>query len=136
MQRRDLEERFAKFANQCVRFTEGLAEDMQEEIDPFEEAETSARIIESVTRKWTVPIIYFLYRTGELSFSELGKLLMGISSRTLSLRLRSLEKKGWVQREVVDRRPPRVLYSLTERGTTVAKMAGPMYLYIRFTEEG
>ncbi len=59
---------------------------------------------------------------------------MGISSRTLSLRLKDLEGRGWVRREVVEDRPPRVLYSLTDAGTMVAKMAGPMYLYIRLLE--
>ncbi len=58
---------------------------------------------------------------------------MGISSRTLSLRLKSLEGMGWVRREVVADRPPRVLYSLTDQGTMLAKMAGPMYLYIRLS---
>ncbi|MEE9237467.1 MAG: helix-turn-helix domain-containing protein, partial [Thermoplasmata archaeon] len=87
------------------------------------------------SKKWTVPIIYLLYRTGKLGFSELAKLLMGISSRTLSLRLRSLESRGWIRREVSDGRPPRVFYSLTERGSLVAKMAGPMYLFIRHTGE-
>lgn len=59
---------------------------------------------------------------------------IGISSRTLSLRLKDLETRGWVHREVVEDRPPRVLYSLTDRGTMIAKMAGPMYLYIRLLE--
>lgn len=39
-----------------------------------------------------------------------------------------------MRREVVADRPPRVLYSLTDEGTMVAKMAGPMYLYIRLRE--
>ncbi|MFQ5934654.1 MAG: winged helix-turn-helix transcriptional regulator [Dehalococcoidia bacterium] len=85
--------------------------------------------------KWTVPVIYLPYRTGQLGFSRLRQLLMGISSRTLSLRLKSLQNRGWIRREVTDARPPRVLYSLTERRTLVAKMAGPLYLYIRLSEE-
>ena len=54
---------------------------------------------------------------------------------TLSLRLKSLEGREWVRREVLADRPPRVLYSLTDRGTMAAKMAGPLYLYIRLSEE-
>ena len=128
-------DRFAAFADECVRFVEEMGEGLRENIDPIEEAQRSSRIIGAVTKKWTVPIIYLLYRTGQLRFSRFRELLMGISSRTLSLRLKSLEEMGWVRREVVTDRPPRVLYSLTEKGTMVAKMAGPMYLFIRLSAE-
>ena len=127
-------DRFAAFADECVRFVEEMGEGLRENIDPIEEAQRSSRIIGSITKKWTVPIIYLLYRTEQLGYSRLRDLLMGISSRTLSLRLKSLEEMGWVRREVVADRPPRVLYSLTEKGTLVAKMAGPMYLFIRLSE--
>ncbi len=128
-------DRFAAFADECVRFVEEEGQELREEMDPIEEAQRSSRIIGAITKKWTVPIIYLLYRTGQLRFSRFRELLMGISSRTLSLRLKDLEGRGWVRREVVADRPPRVLYSLTDAGTMVAKMAGPMYLYIRLSEE-
>ena len=124
-------DRFAAFADECVRFVDETSEELGEVVDPIEEAQRSSLIIGAVTKKWTVPIIYLMYRTGQLRFSMFRQLLMGISSRTLSLRLKDLEGRGWVRREVVEDRPPRVLYSLTEAGTMVAKMAGPMYLYIR-----
>lgn len=129
------ERAFEEFAEECVRFGESIQADLEEKIDPVEEAQRSSQIIGAITRKWTVPIIYLLYRTGELGFTELENLLMGISSRTLSLRLKSLQQRGWVHREVTDDRPPRVRYSLTRQGTLVAKMAGPMYLYIRLSQE-
>lgn len=130
----EAESRFAGFAEECVGFTESLVAELALELDPYEEAERGAQIIESITRKWTVPIIYFLYRTGPLGFSELARVLGGISSRTLSQRLKALEARGWVQRTVTEARPPRVLYALTGKGTLVAKLAGPMYLYIRLAE--
>ena len=123
-------DRFVTFAEECVRFVQELEEGLGE-VDLIEEAQRSAPIIEAITRKWTAVIIDLLFRSGELGFSRLRDLLMGISSRTLSLRLKSLEEMGWVHREVVGDRPPRVLYSLTESGTIFAKMAGPMYLFIR-----
>lgn len=106
---------------------------LREDIDPIEEAQRSAELVGSITKKWTVPIIYLLYRSEVLGFSELAKLLMGISSRTLSLRLKSLERRGWVKREVVNERPPQVRYSLTEARGLVAKMAAPMYLFLRLS---
>ncbi len=135
MSREEAEEKFAQFADLCIGFVEEMGGALGEEVDPIEEAQRSAEIIGSITKKWTVPIIYLLYRSGNLGFSELANLLMGISSRTLSLRLKSLEKKGWVRREVMNDRPPRVRYSLTESGGLVAKMAAPMYLYLRSSAE-
>ncbi len=135
MTRPDTGQRFSEFAEECVRFVETMAKELQEELDPIAEAQRSSEIIGSITKKWTVPIVYLLYRSGRLGFSELGKLLMGISSRTLSLRLKALEGMGWIRREVVHDRPPRVRYSLTERGSLLAKMAGPMYLYLRLAAQ-
>ncbi|MDX1534807.1 MAG: helix-turn-helix domain-containing protein [Thermoplasmata archaeon] len=127
-------DRFVEFADACVRFVEEMSAELPEEADPIEEAQRLAAIVGPITKKWTVPIIYILFQTGELRFSRFRELLMGISSRTLSLRLKELEARGWVRRKVVGERPPGVLYSLTEAGTMVAKMAGPMSLYLRLKE--
>ncbi len=126
-------DRFVTFADECVRFVQEIVEEAGD-VDPFLEAQRSSPIIEAVTKKWTGLIIDLLYRSGQLGFSRLRDLLMGISSRTLSLRLKSLEEMGWVHREVVADRPPRVLYSLTEKGTVFAKMARPVFLFIRMSE--
>ncbi len=126
-------DRFVKFADECVRFVQEIVEEAGD-LDPFLEAQRSSPIIEAITKKWTGLIIDLLYRSGQLGFSRLRDQLMGISSRTLSLRLKSLEEMGWVHREVVADRPPRVLYSLTEKGTVFAKMARPMFLFIRLSE--
>lgn len=65
--------------------------------------------------KWTVPILYELAdrtrRTNELMES-----LSGISSKTLTQRLRTLEDCGLVVRRVYPEVPPHVEYSLTDRG--------------------
>lgn len=135
MPRREMEESFSEFADRCVEFIEEMGGVLQEDVDPIEEAQRIAEVIGSVTKKWTVPIIYLLYTAGQMGFSELAKLLMGISSRTLSLRLKSLERRGLVNRVVVNDRPPRVRYSLTDAGGLVAKMAAPMYLYLRLSAE-
>ncbi len=126
-------DRFVTFADECVRFVQEIVEEAGDE-DLFLEAQRSSPIIEAITKKWTGLIIDLLYRSGQLGFSRLRDLLMGISSRTLSLRLKSLEEMGWVHREVVADRPPRVLYSLTEKGTVFAKMARPVFLFILLSE--
>ncbi len=126
-------DRFVTFADECVQFVKEIVEEVGD-VDPFLEAQSSSPLIEAITKKWTGLIIDLLYRSGQLGFSRLRDLLMGISSRTLSLRLKSLEEMGWVHREVIADRPPRVLYSLTEKGTVFAKMARPVFLFIRLSE--
>ena len=53
---------------------------------------------------------------GRSRFCELERSLAGISPRTLSLRLRALEEEGIVARHTFPEVPPRVEYSLTEKG--------------------
>ena len=57
-----------------------------------------------------------------------------VSPRVLSLKLKELEQNGLVHREILDTRPPRVRYTLTHRGWTVAWLAQPVLLYLRFSD--
>ncbi len=76
------------------------------------------RTLEIIGGKWTLLILRDLF-TGTKRFGELRKSLDGISPKTLSERLRYLEKEGIVERRIYAEVPPRVEYSLTERGQTL-----------------
>jgi DNA-binding HxlR family transcriptional regulator len=65
--------------------------------------------------RWTTAIINEL-RTGPKRPSELSKALPKISAKTLTQRLRDLETSGFLNRESYEEIPPRVVYSLTNRG--------------------
>src|SRR5688500_12293968 len=65
-----------------------------------------------VFQRWNVEILYLLGLGERLRFSQLKKLLPGISSRTLSLKLAELESQGLLHREVTKDRPVRVDYNL------------------------
>jgi len=43
------------------------------------------------------------------------------SRGTLSLSLRELEQEGLIQRKIIDTKPIQSIYSLTEKGNTIAK---------------
>jgi DNA-binding HxlR family transcriptional regulator len=62
--------------------------------------------------------------TGELRFSELKRLMRGISQKMLTQTLRSLERDGMVTRRVQPTTPPQVHYGLTERGLSLAEPLG------------
>jgi DNA-binding HxlR family transcriptional regulator len=77
-----------------------------------EEVRRTADLLE---RRWTVSILY-ASSEGALRFNEFRQALGTIPPRTLAQRLVELEKAGVLDRVVVDARPPRVEYRLTQDG--------------------
>lgn len=68
-----------------------------------------------VGQKWAVLILRELF-DGVRRPRELLEALPGISSKTLMVRLKELEKYGLLERKVYAEVPPRVEYSLTLKG--------------------
>lgn len=75
-----------------------------------------AKTLDVIGTKWTFLIVRDLLIDGTLRFSDLLKNMEGISPKTLSLRLKELEDNGLVRRQVYPEVPPRVEYSLTDKG--------------------
>lgn len=75
-----------------------------------------AKVIDMIGTKWTFLILRDLLIEGTMRFSDLLKCLDGISPKTLSLRLKELEEHGILIRTVYPEVPPRVEYTLTEKG--------------------
>ncbi len=65
---------------------------------------------------WNIMIIGTLGNHTELRYGELRGRLGGISHKTLSKRLRQLDDIGIVSRRAYPEVPPKVVYSLTEKG--------------------
>ena len=78
--------------------------------------ERSVRVLEG---KWTLLILRELMG-GTQRFGDLLRALPGASPKTLTERLRTMEAQGIVHREIYPEVPPRVEYSLTELGHTLA----------------
>ncbi|PSP55099.1 transcriptional regulator [Halobacteriales archaeon QS_1_67_19] len=75
--------------------------------------------VEVVGNKWHPVIVHRLLNDGPLRFNELSEEIGGITNKVLSDSLDDLETKGIVDREVVNDKPVRVAYSLTERGRSL-----------------
>jgi DNA-binding HxlR family transcriptional regulator len=67
-------------------------------------------------RRYALGLLSLVANSGVLRFSELRDRLGAVSSSTLAARLSDLEKAGLIARMVSPDSPPRVEYSLTERG--------------------
>jgi DNA-binding HxlR family transcriptional regulator len=78
-----------------------------------EQLESAVRVLEG---RWKVLIIYRLFTAPTLRFSELQRLIPGISQKMLIQQLRDLEANGIVSRTVHPVVPPKVDYALTADG--------------------
>lgn len=87
-----------------------------------------ARTAELIGNKWTPLIIRDLVK-GEKRFSELERSLRGISPKTLSERLKKLEEAAVVTRACFAEVPPRVEYTLTEKGFALLPVIDSMRSY-------
>jgi DNA-binding HxlR family transcriptional regulator len=66
--------------------------------------------------------ILYASHSGAVRFNEFVQALDGVPPSTLTARLAELEREGIFERAVVDARPPRVEYRLTERGRRLAEV--------------
>jgi len=74
--------------------------------------------MELVGGKWKTIVLWYL-RKDKKRFSELRRLIPGITEKMLSMQLRQLENDGFVSRTVHAEVPPRVEYALTPLGRTL-----------------
>ena len=79
------------------------------------------RAMELVGDKYSFQIIHILYQMERQRFVELEQQIPGISPRTLSARLKHLEKFRLINRHQYPTIPPKVEYELTERGQDLAE---------------
>ncbi len=72
-----------------------------------------------INGKYKMTILYTLMEFGVVRFNEMKKYIGEISYKTLSVTLKELEADGVVHREEYPQIPPKVEYSLTERGKSL-----------------
>lgn len=94
------------------------------------ELELFYKELDFIQKKWSVNILWELEIHGGLHFNELMRHLDGISSRSLSNRLKLLKKKGLVSRTVQETIPPKVLYDLKEKGKGFVELSLPLIWYL------
>lgn len=97
--------------------------DIEAQVDP--EICGVTKTIRVIGAKWTTLILRDLFE-GKKRFGELQRSLVGISSKTLSLRLQELEADGIVGKKIFAEVPPHVEYSLTEKGQSLRQIIDDM----------
>lgn len=79
-----------------------------------------------INGKYKMSILYVLADAGVVRFNEMKRYVCGISYKTLSATLKELESDQLVHREEYPQIPPKVEYSLTERGRSLIPILNAM----------
>ncbi|MGF6349244.1 winged helix-turn-helix transcriptional regulator [Variovorax sp. W2I14] len=77
------------------------------------------QVLDCIADKWAALVVGLLIG-GTRRFGELRREIQGVSQKMLTQTLRSLERDGIVRREVYATVPPKVEYSLTPLGQSLA----------------
>lgn len=76
-------------------------------------------VLDRLGDKWSMLIIITLGVEGTMRFNQLHHMIGDISQKMLTVTLKTLEADGLVTRKVYAEIPPKVEYTLTERGTSL-----------------
>ena len=76
-------------------------------------------ILSRIGDKWSMLVLYTLETDEAKRFKELQRNIPDISQKMLTATLRMLEADGLVKREAFAEVPPRVKYSLSDKGKTL-----------------
>lgn len=85
--------------------------------------------------RWKLAIIWHLL-AGNKRFKELHEEISEITQKTLTVKLKELEEKKIINREVFAEVPPKVVYSLSDAGNRLRPILDEMYKWgIDYVEE-
>jgi len=110
-----------KTFRQILKDQEIGLEDLKETVQSLEESF-------DLSQKWILQILFILFLRNTMGFGELKRIL-GVNSRTLSDKLKSLQKYPYIRRTIDQGPPLRVRYSLTTRGPNTILLALPLLYY-------
>ncbi|HLK76530.1 MAG TPA: helix-turn-helix domain-containing protein [Streptosporangiaceae bacterium] len=88
------------------------------EYDAFLAVCPSRQVLARISDKW-VTLILVALAGGPLRYSDLGRIIAGVSQKMLTQTLRTLERDGLVTRTVTASVPARVDYQLTPLGESL-----------------
>jgi len=76
--------------------------------------------------RWKLSIIWYLLEN-DLRFKDLHSKIDEITQKTLTVKLKELEQKNIIHREVFAQVPPKVVYSLTTAGKRLKPVLDEMF---------
>ncbi len=83
--------------------------------------------LNAIGGKWKLLILYTLMIGEVVRYGEIKKSITGITHKMLSNQLKDLESYNLIHRNVYHQIPPKVEYSLTEKGLSLLPILELMY---------
>ena len=119
--------------NQVLKGVEAMFNEIieKQKITPTElkdEVESLQESFNFLFQKWSLEILYSLMLKDSIGFGGIKKIL-SVNSRTLSDKLKMLQKHGYITRNITTGPPLRVEYSLTPKGKNTVLLALPLLYY-------
>jgi DNA-binding HxlR family transcriptional regulator len=119
--------------NQVLKGVETMFNEIieKQKITPTElkdEVESLQESFNFLFQKWSLEILYTLMLKDSIGFGGIKKIL-SVNSRTLSDKLKMLQKHGYITRNITPGPPLRVEYSLTSKGKNTVLLALPLLYY-------
>ena len=113
--------------NQIIETQKITPTELKYELDSLQES------FNLLFQKWSLEILYTLLLKNAIGFGGIKKILT-VNSRTLSDKLKMLQKHGYITRNVTAGPPLRVEYSLTAKGKNTVLLALPLLYYSSSSE--
>jgi DNA-binding HxlR family transcriptional regulator len=86
------------------------------------------QVLDCIADKWAALVVGLLLG-GTRRFGEMRKAIEGVSQKMLTQTLRNLERDGMVSRRVYATVPPKVEYSLTPLGLSLARIVDDLRVW-------
>ncbi|WP_109700798.1 winged helix-turn-helix transcriptional regulator [Chitinophaga deserti] len=78
--------------------------------------------LKTLTGKWKPMILFHLFRTEEIRFNELWRIIPKVSKKVLLQQLGQMEEDGLLTREERKGFPPEVYYRISEKGRALGSV--------------
>ncbi|EHJ00450.1 transcriptional regulator, HxlR family [Clostridium sp. DL-VIII] len=85
--------------------------------------------LDIIGQKWKLPIIWYLSAKDSTRYNELKRKINGITNMMLTKSLKELEEHKLIVRTQYETIPPKVEYSLAERGKELLPTLNELYLW-------
>ncbi|MEK3737774.1 MULTISPECIES: winged helix-turn-helix transcriptional regulator [Paenibacillus] len=99
---------------------------MNESNENFNGLESFEYTLSIMSGKWKMLIIFFLGRDKVMRYNELKRSINGITHKMLSKQLKELEKEQLIIRQEYSQIPPKVEYSLSDKGVSLLPITKTM----------
>lgn len=97
--------------------------DKEESSCPFLE------VFSVISKKWTMLILATIGESEKIGYMEISRNLGGVSPKALTDSLNLLLSKGFIDKRRIKGIPPRVEYTLTERGREIVILLRPLIFW-------